>query len=193
MLPGAVFEVVVQALVLRGAPGPGDQVRRNLMKLGIEDTAGVRQSYRDTLTLSVTPPPPLRVVKGVKSVDVPGSGPNGPNSNIDGVAVQGGSVATSGSTSTTTAPRAAPTARPSAASTCGTSWPGPGLLDGVERAVRPAPATAPTVTCTDPGSPDQPDFHRLVRVEPAAGDVGWPATSPPTRSPRASGSPSSTT
>ncbi|HYN67971.1 MAG TPA: hypothetical protein VES93_13860, partial [Ornithinibacter sp.] len=92
--PGAVFEVVLQAAVLRGAPGPGVQTRTNLMKLGIQDTAGVRQSYRDTVDLTVTPPPPLRVVKGVEGVDVPVNGPNGPNSNVDGVAVQGGSVAT---------------------------------------------------------------------------------------------------
>ena len=178
VLPGAVFEVVVQALVLRGAPGPGDQVRRNLMKLGIEDTAGVRQSYRDTLPLSVTPPPPLRVVKGVEGVDVPANGPNGPNSNADGVTVQGGSVATFridvNHDGTPGGANGAPVGGLDV-------WDvlAPGLDCSTVSNVRfgPAPATAPTVTCTDPGSPDQPDFtgssvSSLLRVTwELSGDV----------------------
>jgi uncharacterized repeat protein (TIGR01451 family) len=178
VLPGAVFEVVIQALVLRGAPGPADQVRRNLMKLGIEDTAGVRQSFRDTLSLSVTPPPPLRVVKGVEAVDVPASGPNGPNSNVDGVIVEGGSVATFridvNHAGTAGGADGAPVGGLDV-------WDvlAPGLDCSTVSNVRfgPSPATAPTVTCTDPDSPDQPEFtgsteSSLLRVTwELAGDV----------------------
>ena len=98
VLPGAVFEVVVQALVLRGAPGPGDQVRRNLMKLGIEDTAGVRQSYRDTLALRSPRRRRCGSSRASRRVDVPASGPNGPNSNADGVPSRAGRWRPSGST-----------------------------------------------------------------------------------------------
>ena len=159
VLPGAVFEVVVQALVLRGAPGPGDQVRRNLMKLGIEDTAGVRQSYRDTLPLSVTPPPPLRVVKGVEGVDVPANGPNGPNSNADGVLVQGGSVATFRIDVNHAGTPGAADSTPVGGFDVWDVLP-PALDCAAVSNVRfgPSPATDPTVVCTDPGDDDHPTF-----------------------------------
>ena len=176
--PGAVFEVVIQALVVRGAPGPAVQTRTNLMKLGIQDTAGVRQSYRDTVALTVTPPPPLRVVKGVEGVDVPANGPNGPNSNADGVTVQGGSVATFridvNHAGTAGGPDSAPVGGLDV-------WDvlAPDLDCSTVTNVRfdPGPATAPTITCTDPGSPDQPTFtgsnvSSLLRVTwELAGDV----------------------
>ena len=178
VLPGAVFEVVIQALVLRGAPGPGDQVRRNLMKLGIEDTAGVRQSFRDTLNLSVTPPPPLRVVKGVEAVDLPANGPNGPNSNVDGVAVQGGSVATFRIDVTHAGTAGGADSAPVGGLDV---WDvlAPDLDCTSVSNVRfaPGPATAPTIACTDPGSPDHPTFtgsnvSSLLRVTwELAGDV----------------------
>lgn len=176
--PGAVFEVVLQALVLRGAPGPGDQTRTNLMKLGIQDTAGVRQSYRDTVELSVTPPPPVRVVKGVEAVDVPVNGPNGPNSNIDGVTVQGGSVATFRIDLTHAGTAGGPDGAPVGGLDV---WDvlAPDLDCSSVSNVRfaPGPATAPTITCTDPGSPDHPSFTgsnvaSLLRVTwELAGDV----------------------
>ena len=157
--PGAVFEAVLQALVVRGAPGPGVQTRTNLMKLGIQDTAGVRQSYRDTVGLTITPPPPLRVVKGVEGVDAPANGPNGPDSNVDGVAVQGGSVATFridvNHAGTAGGPDSAPVGGFDV-------WDvlAPGLGCSTVSNVRfdPGPSAAPTITCTDPGSPGQPTF-----------------------------------
>ena len=166
--PGAVFEVVLQARAITSAPGPGAQLLgSNLMKLGIEDTAGVRQSFRDKTSLALTPPPPLRVVKGVDAVNVPPNPAppatsNGPNSNVDGVRVQGGSVATF---------RIDVNHAGTAGGVDGAPVGGLDVWDVLAPDLdcatvsnvrfRPAPATAPTVTCTDPGDPGHPTFARL--------------------------------
>ena len=171
--PGAVFEAVLQARVLLGAPGPGAQARANLMKLGIEDTAGTRRSFRDAVPLTVTPPPPLRVVKGVESVDVPAFGPSGPNSLADGVAVQGGSVATF---------RIDVTHAGTAGGADGTPVGGldvwdvlPAGLDcsrGVERAGGRRADHRSDDRVHRPGRPRPADLRRVRRAQPAAGHLG---------------------
>ena len=107
----------------------------------------------------MTPPPPLRVVKGVESVDVPAFGPSGPNSLADGVAVQGGSVATF---------RIDVTHAGTAGGADGTAVGGLDVWDVLPAGldctavsnvrVDVGPTTAPTIACTDPGGPGQPTF-----------------------------------
>lgn len=88
---GNVFEVVFAVEVVDVPDGNLPEVTGNLMKMRTENSDGHAESYRDRVAFAIIPAPPLDLVKGVASVDLPPNGPNGPFSNVDGVAVQEGS------------------------------------------------------------------------------------------------------
>jgi len=154
---GAVFDVVIQARVVTGTANPVGETRTNQFKLGIESADGTVTAYRDFDDITVLPPAPIDVVKGVEAVDSPPSGPNGAGSDVDGVLVHAGSVVTfridltNGGTGLT-----------------GYGVGGADVWDVLPPGVRcdavanvrlePTPATAPTVACTDPGDAGHPAF-----------------------------------
>ncbi len=159
VLQGAVLEVVFQAEVVAAAPGPAAETRQNLLKLSFEDTLGQSTSYRDNVPLVLLPPPPLSVVKGVEAVDDPGNGPNGPGSNVDGVEVIGGSVATFRIDVTHAGTAGAADSTPVGGLDIWDVLPA-GLDCSAVSDVRvdPGVASAPTTACTDPGDPAHPTF-----------------------------------
>ena len=68
-----------------------------------EDSSGRGRSYRDQVDFTIVPAAPVRVVKGVESVDAPAAGPNGVNPTSTGSRCAKGRSSGSGSTSPTTA------------------------------------------------------------------------------------------
>ncbi|HYN30910.1 MAG TPA: hypothetical protein VES95_13735 [Dermatophilaceae bacterium] len=179
--PGGVTELVFPATVTAVPPSGTTAVTRdNLLKVGFQDTAGNRQSLRDAAAVRLAPAPAVGVVKGVQRVDVPASGPNGPNSNVDGSLVQGGSTATFriDVTHRGTGDTAAPIGGLDvwdvlpAGLTCAAV-----TNVRVDSTAASTLTAAPQTTGTDPGDPDQPGFSgsdtlSLLRlVWPLTGDV----------------------
>ncbi|MGB9348017.1 MAG: hypothetical protein WCA90_18435, partial [Ilumatobacteraceae bacterium] len=91
---GGTFEVVFAVQVVEVPVADDAVIAGNLMKMRTENSFGQAQSYRDAANFGIVPPPPVGVVKGVESVDTPPSGPNGVQSNVDGVQVRQGSAVT---------------------------------------------------------------------------------------------------
>lgn len=83
-----VFEVVFAVEVTTVAPTDTPVLTGNLMKMRTENSLGQAQSFRDVANFGIVPAPPVRVIKGVESIDVPLTGPNAANSNVDGSTVQ---------------------------------------------------------------------------------------------------------
>jgi uncharacterized repeat protein (TIGR01451 family) len=88
---GAVFQVVLAGEVETAPDSDDPQLKGNLMKMRTVDTAGRASSFRDDVPFRIVPPPPLRLVKGVESVDTPVAGPFDPDSDEEGQIVQQGS------------------------------------------------------------------------------------------------------
>ncbi len=156
---GAVFEWVLAVRVTDAAPVGSPDILGNSMKLRTEDSAGRGRSYRDEVDFTIVPAAPLRVVKGVLSVSSPAAGPNGLNSDVDGLPVREGSVVRF---------RIDLTNDGSAATSTNYSVGGVDLWDVLPEHVRcvdvgnitgiaSIPAT-PVIRCTDPGDPNQPSF-----------------------------------
>ena len=89
---GSVFEVVFKARVVDIPDGDNPEVTGNLVKMRTEDSVGRAKSYRDRTELRIVPAPPVSILKGVASVDIPPDGPNGPN--VDDRTVRENSVVT---------------------------------------------------------------------------------------------------
>jgi uncharacterized repeat protein (TIGR01451 family)/fimbrial isopeptide formation D2 family protein len=88
--PGDVLVVRLSAIIGTPAVGVTPDVVGNLMKLRSENSPGHAVSLRDQVDLLITPAPPLRLRKGVASVNALPAGGNGPN--VDGVLVRQGDV-----------------------------------------------------------------------------------------------------
>ncbi len=85
---GQILVVRFSAILTTHAAGATPDVTGNLMKLRSENSAGQAVSQRDKVDIVVTPAPPVRLLKGVRSVNgLPAAG-NGPN--VDGVQVRQG-------------------------------------------------------------------------------------------------------
>lgn len=88
--PGDVLVVRLSAIIGTPAAGATPDVVGNLMKLRSENSPGHAVSLRDQVDLLITPPPPLRLLKGVASVNGLPAGGNGPN--VDGTPVRQGDL-----------------------------------------------------------------------------------------------------
>ena len=177
---GAVFEWVFAVRVTDAAPVGSPDILGNSMKLRTEDSAGRGRSYRDEVDFTIVPAAPLRVVKGVQSVDSPAAGPNGLNSNVDGLPVREGSVVRF---------RIDLTNDGSAGTSTNYAVGGVDVWDVLPEHVRCVDVanisglgsipTTPVIRCTDPGDPNQPSFalngSRLIQAvrpgEEKAGEV----------------------
>lgn len=90
--PGGVFDVVLAGRVVDIPDGDSPEVRGNLMKLRTENTAGQARSFRDELEFQIVPAAPVRITKGVASVDDPPFATTEPDQ--DGIDVVEGSRVT---------------------------------------------------------------------------------------------------
>lgn len=159
--PGAVFAAVLQADVTTAAPGTTALTRSNLMKVRVENSAGIAETFRDSLVMEGAPVPPVQVVKGVESVDVPSTGPNGPNTNVDGSEVRSGSVATFRIDVTNAGVAGTANGYEVGALDVWDKLPSQLTCDDINLAdvrFEPAQAVSPTVTCTNPGQTGHPAF-----------------------------------
>jgi uncharacterized repeat protein (TIGR01451 family)/LPXTG-motif cell wall-anchored protein len=157
--PGAVFEYVFAVRVTDAAPIGQPDILGNAMKLRVEDSAGRGRSFRDLLDFTVVPAAPVRILKGVESVDLPAAGPNGPD--VDGLQVREGSVASFRIDITNTATPGADDAYETGAYDVWDVLP-EGItcsaVSNIEGQQGLDPAVVPTITCTDPGDPGHPSF-----------------------------------
>ena len=156
---GAVFEWVFAVTVTDAAPIGSPDVLGNAMKLRAEDSSGRGRSYRDLVDFTIVPAAPIGVVKGVQSIDAPAAGPNGLNSNVDGLPVREGARVVFRIDLTNLGTPGGPDGYSAGAFDL---W--DVLPDGITcaqisgiTAVASNPAT-PTIRCTDPGDPLQPSF-----------------------------------
>jgi uncharacterized repeat protein (TIGR01451 family)/fimbrial isopeptide formation D2 family protein len=161
---GATFEWVFAVTVTNAAPVGNPDILGNAMKLRAEDSSGRGRSYRDQVDFTVVPAAPVSVLKGIQSIDVPAAGPNGLNSNVDGLPVREGSTVRFRIDVTNSGVAGGPTGYPvggldvwdvlPAGITCAaiTSISGIVKSNGV-----PVPV-APTATCTNPGQAGHPTF-----------------------------------
>ncbi len=145
--------------VTDAAPVGTPDLLGNAMKLRAEDSSGRGRSYRDQVDFTIVPAVPIRVVKGVQTVDAPPSGPNGLNSNVDGPTVTEGSTVRFRIDLTN---NGTPGGVDDYAAGAFDLW---DVLPGTIRCasitniagIATNPAT-PVIRCTDPGDPNQPTF-----------------------------------
>ena len=156
---GAVFEWVFAVRVTDAAPVGSPDVLGNAMKLRAEDSSGRGRSYRDLVDFTIVPAVPIGVIKGVQSIDAPAAGPNGLNSNVDGLTVREGSKVTFRVDLTNLGSAAGLTDYSAGAFDVWDVLPAGITCADISAITGDAtnPAT-PTIGCTNPGDPNQPSF-----------------------------------
>ncbi len=156
---GAVFEWVFAVRVTDAAPVGAPQILGNAMKLRTEDSAGAGRSYRDQVDFTVVPAVPIGVVKGIASIDAPAAGPNGLNSNVDGLQVLEGSTVRFRIDLTNKGTAGGPDGYGAGAFDLWDVLPDNIRCSDISNiaGIASNPVT-PTIRCTDPGDPAQPTF-----------------------------------
>ena len=156
---GAVFEWVFAVRVTDAAPVGSPDILGNAMKLRAEDSAGHGRSYRDLVDFQIVPAVPIGVVKGVQSIDTPAAGPNGLNSNVDGLPVREGSKVTFRIDLTNKGTPGGIDGYGAGAFDLWDVLPAGITCADISSISGPAsnPAT-PVIRCTNPGDPNQPSF-----------------------------------
>ena len=156
--PGGVFEAVFSVLVDDPAPPGTVDILGNAMKLRTVDAQGRAQSLRDLLDFEIVPAVPLRVLKGVEQVDTPTNGPNGVNSNVDGIEVREVSRATFRIDITNVGVAGTATGYGAGAFDVWDVLPEGITCSQISNATGPIYGSQPTITCYDTNNPNRPDY-----------------------------------